>query len=78
MNRFIAIIALTLADATLFGCTAPHPAIRDGNADTVEVSYGGDVASAWPLARKHCAQYERVPQLVDRSIDLALFDCIKR
>ena len=45
--------------AALAACNAPKPNIREGDADTVQVTYGGDVATAWPLARKHCAQYER-------------------
>jgi len=48
----------------------------------VQISYGGDVASACPLARKHCAQYERVPHLADigageNGLDLANFDCVR-
>ena len=68
--------------AALTACNAPKPNIREGDADTVQVSYGGDVATAWPLARKHCAQYERVPRLADvgageNGLDLANFDCIR-
>jgi hypothetical protein len=70
-------IALTLAlGAALSGCTAPHPVIRNGDANSVEVSYGGDVASALPLARRHCAQFERVPRLSDAGIEVAIFDCV--
>ena len=48
----------------------------------MHVTYGGDVATAWPLARKHCAQFERVPRLAgvgvgDSGLDLANFDCIR-
>lgn len=68
--------------AALTACNAPRPNIREGNADMVQVNYGGDVATAWPLARKHCAQYERVPRLADvgvgeSGLDLANFDCIR-
>ena len=75
-------IGLMLAAATavvgaLSGCTAPHPAIRNGDASSVEISYGGDVASALPVARRHCAQFERVPRLVDPGIDVAVFDCVR-
>ena len=76
MTRFIAASALALA-ATLSACTAPHPYIVKSDANSVEISYGSDVASALPLARRHCAQFERVPRLVDSGADLALFDCVR-
>jgi hypothetical protein len=66
-----------LAIAVLSGCTAPHPTIRNGDANSVEISYAGDVASALPLARQHCAQFERVPRLVDPGLDVAVFDCVR-
>jgi hypothetical protein len=71
-------LAVAAAGVALSGCTAPHPAIRNGNANSVEVSYAGDVASAQPLARQHCAQFERVPRLVDPGLDVAVFDCVRR
>lgn len=78
MHRPIAIVAMILSASALSGCTAPHPLIHDGDANSVEVTYGGDVASALPLAQKHCAQYEKVPRLVDAGIDLATYDCVRR
>ena len=76
-------LTLGAVAAALAACNAPAPNIREGDADTVQISYGGDVATAWPLARKHCAQYERVPRLADigageNGLDLANFDCIRR
>lgn len=81
MNRPVALLltlALPAAAVAAAGCTAPHPAIRGGDANSVEVSYGGDVASALPLARQHCARYERVPRLNDAGLDTAIFDCVHR
>ena len=81
MNRPAAIVltlAVGAACAALSGCNAPHPAIRSGDANSVEVSYGGAVSSALPLARQHCAQYDRVPQLSDAGLDIAMFDCVHR
>ncbi len=81
MTRSIAAVALALAasaaGAALSGCTAPHPIVLKGDANSVEVSYGGDVASALPLARRHCAQFERVPRLLDAGADLAVYDCVR-
>jgi len=81
MNRPAAIVltlAVGAAGAVLAGCNAPHPNIRDGDMNSVEVSYGGDVASALPLARQHCAKYDRVPRLSDPGLDVAIFDCVHR
>jgi hypothetical protein len=82
MTRSIAAVFLALATgaagATVSGCTGPHPFVRDGNANSVEVVYGGDVASAMPAARQHCAQFERVPRLVNAGADIAVFDCVGR
>jgi len=36
------------------------------------------VASALPLARQHCAKYDRVPRLSDPGLDVAIFDCVHR
>ena len=84
MSRSIAVLGLALASgvAVLAGCNAPEPNIREGDADSVQVTYGGDVATAFPLARKHCAQFERVPRLADvgvgeNGLDLANFDCMR-
>ncbi len=80
MNGSIAIgafmLAVGAAGAALSGCTAPHPYVHDGDANSVEVTYAGDVASALPLARQHCMQYARVPRLVDPGVDLAIFRCV--
>lgn len=85
MTRSIAVAALAFAASAagaLSGCAGPHPAIRSGDANSVEVIYGGDAASALPLARQHCAQFERVPRLVSTgpdsggSADTAVFNCV--
>jgi hypothetical protein len=74
-----AVVALALAaGAALAGCTGPQPFISEGDANAVEVAYTGDVANALPLARQHCAQFERVPRLVDVGGGAALFDCVHR
>ena len=71
----------TLAISTtliwLAGCTAPHPYIRQSDANSVVISYSGDIASTLPLARQHCAQFGRVPELAQKGIDLADYDCVK-
>ena len=80
MTRSIAAVLLTLgagaAGANLSGCTGPHPFARAGDANSVEVVYSGDVASALPVARQHCARYGRVPRPVNAGADVAVFDCV--
>jgi hypothetical protein len=76
MTRSIAAALLVLAP--LACCTEPHPFVRAGNANSVEVVYSGDPASALPAARQHCARYERVPRLVNAGDNIALFDCVGR
>jgi len=78
-NAAIALVLATSAAATaLSGCAGPPPFIRKGDANSVEITYGdGDAASALPLARQHCARYERVPQLVNTGADLAIFNCVR-
>jgi len=86
MTRAIANVALMLVTSTagtaLSGCTGPQPLVLKGDANSVEITYPGDAASALPLARQHCARYERVPRLVNAgpdlgaSADTALFDCV--
>ena len=71
-RRAFAIAALALA---LASCNT-RAFFRQGDADSVEVGYAGDVETAFPVARKHCARFERVPQLVESRIDTAYFNCI--
>ena len=80
MGRSAAIVvmlALGAAGAVLAGCTGPRPTVHGGNANSVEVSYAGDVASTLAVARGHCAQFERVPRLVDAGTDIAIYDCVR-
>jgi len=82
MTRSIAVIALALAagaaGTALSGCVAPHPAILRGDANSVEVTNVGDVARALPLAQRHCAEFERIPRLVEAGEDVVAFDCVRR
>ena len=70
------LLLVSVEAATLMGCAGPQPFVRDGDPNSVQIVYYGDVASAMPLARKHCGQFERRPRLVSRDTEVALFDCI--
>jgi hypothetical protein len=76
-------VFVVLAGATLLGCDGtsafggPGPFVREGNAASVEIGFIGDAANAMPLARKHCARFERVPRYVQPTLDGGLFECIR-
>ena len=73
MKSFAAMVfALSLA-----GCLPAHPSVKEGDAGSVEITDAGDVANAWPLAVHHCAQFERVPQFIDRTTETARFSCVR-
>lgn len=52
--------------------------MRAGDANSVEIGYSGDVETALPIARRHCAQFEKAPRLVDAGANIAVFNCIGR
>ena len=71
----ISVIAL---GALVGGCDPPHhDTAMQGNANGVVINYVGDVAETLPLARQHCAQYERVPVLRQTKDNYAVYDCIR-
>jgi hypothetical protein len=77
------IVALALASATLAACGGTGvfggsgPYVREGNANSVEIGFSGDFSNAMPLARKHCAQFERVPYYVMPTLDGGVFECVR-
>ena len=72
-----ALILLTgIAGLAASGCSAPKPFVREGDANSVEIGYSGNIETAMPVARRHCAQFERVPRSAGRTLDGALFDCV--
>jgi len=48
-----------------------------GDADSAQVGYGGNVEDATLVAKKHCAQYERVPRFLEAQENIAFFDCVR-
>ena len=48
-----------------------------GGVDGVIISYVGDVADTLPIAKQHCARYERVPVLHQTTPDHVVYFCIK-
>lgn len=48
-----------------------------GNANGVLINYVGDIANTLPIARQHCARYERVPVLHDAKENRAIYFCVR-
>jgi hypothetical protein len=60
------------------GCTLAHQDVAmQGNADGVIINYFGDIAETLPLARQHCARYERVPVLHQTQDNNAIYFCVR-
>ena len=77
MRRFAVPCLILAFVALLTGCGLPHQdAAMQGNANGVVINYVGDIAETLPLARKHCAEYERVPVLRQTQDDHAIYDCV--
>lgn len=63
--------------AALGGCVEHHDVAMFGNAEGVSINYVGDVAETAPLARRHCAQYERQAVLRSAKDETAVYACIR-
>lgn len=71
------IYPLVIAASIIAACSGPKPFLLQGDADSAQVGYGGDVEAATLVAKKHCAQYERVPRFLDAQENIAFFDCVR-
>ena len=62
----------------LSACELPHhDTAMQGTADWVLISYAGDLSDTLPIARRHCAQYERQPVLRQSKENSVLYMCVK-
>ena len=61
----------------LGGCFPHQDVAMGGNADGIAISYAGDLAATLPLARQHCAQFERVPVLHSTKENTAYYACVR-
>jgi len=74
MNRHLAALVL---GGLIAGCAGPEPLILAGDAKGVDIEYGPDPAATLPVARLHCARYERVPHLLQVQSDVAYWECLR-
>lgn len=71
-------LALLAIAALLAGCDIPHQdAAMQGGVDGVIINYVGDLNETLPLARQHCARYERVPLLRQTKDNYAYYSCVR-
>ena len=68
-------VAALLLFLPLLGCLERDAFLQEGNANSAQVMYSGDVANALPVAKQHCAGYGRAPRLVDTAPGIAYFAC---
>jgi hypothetical protein len=78
MRRYAVRLFLLTLGMPLLGCEPHQEAVAmQGNADTVVINYVGDISITLPVARKHCAQYERVPVLAETKPDYVVYACLR-
>lgn len=70
------LFALGLIGAVLLGCSG-RPFLLHGDADSADVGYGSDPAETLPIAKAHCARYERVPRLLQTQENVAYYECAR-
>jgi hypothetical protein len=71
------IFILLLTGGLGAACAGSKPFLLQGDADSAQVGYSGNVDAATPIARQHCAQYERVPRFLEAEENIAFFDCVR-
>ena len=76
MRRAMRVLVAAVLVAGLGGCEH-HDAAMQGGPDWVTISYVGDINETLPIARRHCAQYEREPVLRSAKDNLAVYSCVK-
>ena len=68
---------LVFTGSIIAACSGSKPFLLQGDADSAQVGYGGNVEDATLVAKKHCAQYERVPRFLEAQENIAFFDCVR-
>jgi hypothetical protein len=75
----VALGLMALAIGSLLGAcnTPPQDVAIQGGPDGVIIRFVGDVAATLPIAKQHCARYERVPVLHETKEERVVYFCIK-
>jgi hypothetical protein len=75
--RAARLLAIGLAAGAAAAACGAKPFVLDGDADYVRVTYAGDMESATAAAKRHCAQFERVPRFREIEESVAFFFCVR-
>jgi hypothetical protein len=78
VKQFATFVCLAGIGTALCGCLGQKPLLQAGDATSAEIMYSGDIDDARSLARQHCAEYNRVPRLVETAPQMAYFACDPR
>jgi hypothetical protein len=70
-------VLVLLVVASAAGCIGEKPFLLQGDANSAQVGFSGDVEGATLVAKQHCAQYERVPRFLEAEENIAYFDCVR-
>jgi hypothetical protein len=76
IRRALRVLCGVAVGAVLSSCEHHDVAIQ-GNADRVLISYVGDLGETQPIARQHCAQYERTAVLLGTKDNTAVYACVR-
>jgi hypothetical protein len=68
---------LTSFGALGLACTGPQAFLLEGDANSAQVGYYGEIEGATLVAKQHCARYERLPRFLEAQEDVAYFDCVR-
>jgi hypothetical protein len=72
------ILILALSGSLSAACAGGKPFLLQGDANSAQVGFSGNPDAATLVAKQHCAQYERVPRLLEAEENIAFFDCVLR
>lgn len=75
MSAWRAVCAF-IAGSLAVACASEEPFLIEGNAYSAQVGFSHDLEGATRVARRHCAQYERVPRFLEAEENVAFFDCV--
>jgi hypothetical protein len=75
--RAARLLATVLAAGTGAAACGAMPFVLDGDAEYVRVTYAGDLESATAVAKRHCAQFERVPRFREIEESAVYFFCVR-
>lgn len=77
MSRLLAALLPFCCLAAACATIKPKPYLLTGDAESAEVGFAGDPVTTLPLARAHCAAYEKAPRLLQTQENIAYYQCYR-